>query len=138
LGKIDALALLHKLYGTVLTTYEVASEYGLHLPEWVVIHPVSNTALQGKFNLHIDLGEASAIALASEIPHDFLIVDDQDARRFARNRGFLIKGTLGVLLDAKRAGLIPLLRPYLARIQKTNFRLSPSVVDLAIRDAGEQ
>ena len=35
--KIDELEILHKLYGTIITTEEVAIEFGLPLPSWIEI-----------------------------------------------------------------------------------------------------
>lgn len=37
LEKIALLPVLHKLFNIVLTTPEIAAEYGLPLPEWIVI-----------------------------------------------------------------------------------------------------
>jgi predicted nucleic acid-binding protein len=124
LEKINALPVLHKLFTKVLTTPEIAKEYGIPLPEWVTIQPVSNTSLQQQFIQYVDLGEASAIALASEINCDYLILDDIAARKFASKLGLPVKGTIGVLLYAKQKGIIPKFRPYLELVQQTNFRLS--------------
>jgi predicted nucleic acid-binding protein len=137
LEKINALPILHSLFSTVTTTPEIAKEYGNILPPWVIIQAVNNKALQHEFNQYIDPGEASAIALASEINCKHLIIDDMAARKFAEKLGLPIKGTVGVLLMAKQKGVIPLLRPYLDLIQQTNFRLSQKLVDQFINDAGE-
>ena len=83
------------------------------------------------------MGEASAIALASEIDCIILIVDDMAARKLAEKLSIPIKGTVGVLLLAKQKGIIPLFRPYLNLIQKTNFRLSQNLAEQFIKDAGE-
>ncbi|WP_425373715.1 DUF3368 domain-containing protein [Mucilaginibacter celer] len=48
-----------------------------------------------------------------------------------------MKGTVGVLLNAKQNGIIPLLRPYIELIQQTNFRLSQQLAEQFIKDAGE-
>ena len=42
-------------------------------------------------------GEASAIALALEIEADFIILDDNPARKTADELGLFVKGTLGIL-----------------------------------------
>lgn len=136
LEKINALHVLQKLFITILTTPEIADEYGAPLPDWVSIKP-ANQSLKSKFLQYVDPGEASAIALASEISCDYLILDDMAARKLAEKLGLPIKGTLGVLLMAKQQGVIPLLRPYLDIIQQTNFRLSQHLVDGFIKEANE-
>jgi predicted nucleic acid-binding protein len=137
LEKVNAFPILYSLFATIITTPEIAKEYGNALPVWVIIQKVNNKALQHEFNQYIDPGEASAIALASEITCEHLIVDDMAARKFAEKLGLPIKGTVGVLLMAKQKGVIPLLRPYLDLIQQTNFRLSQKLVEQFIKDADE-
>jgi predicted nucleic acid-binding protein len=44
LSKIDALGLLQQLYGEVFTTLEIATEYGLPLPEWIHVTPSKRPA----------------------------------------------------------------------------------------------
>lgn len=137
LEKIDALHILHELFDTVLTTPEIAREYGLILPEWVEIKSATDTALKQRLLYDVDLGEASAIVLATEVKCDYIILDDIAARKLANKLKLPVKGTAGVLLYAKQNGVIPLLRPYLAKIQNTNFRLSQQLAEQFLLDAGE-
>jgi len=136
LEKINALAILHELYATVLITPEIAKEYGTPLPDWVTVQS-SDQSLKKRFEQFVDQGEASAIALASEISCDYLIIDDLAGRKLAEKLRLPIKGTVGVLLSAKQNGIILLFRPYLDLIQQTNFRLSGQLVEQFIKDAGE-
>ena len=136
LEKINALDILHQLFATVLTTPEIEKEYGQPLPDWVIIRSATQL-LKEEFYQYVDLGEASAIALAAEISCDYIILDDMAARKLAEKLGLPIKGTVGVLLMAKQKGIIRLFRPYLDLIQQTNFRLSPQLAEQFIKDAGE-
>jgi len=136
LEKIGALHILHELFENVLTTPEIAKEYSNPLPEWVIIQSAKEI-LKEEFYQYVDLGEASAIALAIEISCDYIILDDIAARKLAEKIGLPVKGTVGVLLTAKQAGIIPLFRPYLDLIQQTNFRLSQQLAEQFVRDAGE-
>ncbi len=67
LDNIGELDLLKKLYGNIITTPEVADEYGKILPDWVEITSPFDNQFQKILELQIDIGEASAIALAVEI-----------------------------------------------------------------------
>ena len=51
--------------------------------------------------------------------------------------GLRLTGTLGLLLDAKRAGLIPAVGPYLDRLQTLRFRLAPHTRVAVLELAGE-
>ena len=127
-----------RVYGHLTTTPEVAAEYGEPLPAWVRIVPVSDQQKQQLLATQLDLGESSAIALALEIPDSVLILDDYKARRVATQLGLTLTGTVGVLVKAKLRGLLPSIRPLLARIRQTNFRLSSTLEQEALRAAGEE
>ncbi len=137
LHKIGGLPLLHQLFTTVITTPEIAEEYGQTLPEWVTVLSVRNKKLQQDLSLIVDSGEASAIALAHEIENNYMITDDLQARKLALKLGLTIIGTLGVLLRAKQKGLISLLAPYLEQIKQTNFRMSADLLNIILKEAGE-
>lgn len=137
LDKIDGLHILHALYRAVMTTPEIAAEYGKRLPEWVDVLAVRNRELLYEYAETVDIGEASAMALAAEIKADLLIIDDAQGRKFAQKLELEVTGTVGVILNAKLAGIIPAVAPYIMRIRETNFRLSDRVVDRIIREAGK-
>jgi len=54
----------------------------------------------------LDNGEAEAIALATELHPESVLLDDKLARQMARRLGVPVTGTIGVLLRAKQVGLI--------------------------------
>ena len=82
------------------------------------------------YNRHIDLGEASAIALAMETDGALLIVDDWEARQFALSLGLKITGTLGILLRAHKQGIIADLPAAIFRLKKAGFHLPPNISEL--------
>jgi predicted nucleic acid-binding protein len=102
LSNIGLLDILRPLYGTVIITPDVAMEYGASLPDWISIQAVVDTNKTVAFNKFIDLGESSAIALATEMRNVLLIVDDRRARQFALDLGLEITGTLGVMCNTPR------------------------------------
>lgn len=82
-------------------------------------------------------GEAAAIALAQAIPNSVVLLDDLAARRVAGTLGLRVMGTLGILAEAKRQGLVPLLRPLIARMLAAGYRLGPDLVQAVLSAAGE-
>lgn len=137
LTKIGALDLLQKVYGQILTTSDIAEEFGEKLPEWVIIKDVLDKYKQKILELQIDKGESSAIALAMETPDCILILDDFKARKIAQQLGMTITGTIGVIIKAKLTGKIPSIKPYLDKIKTTNFRISLEIELQALKAADE-
>lgn len=86
----------------------------------------------------IDSGEASAIALALEIPDSTIIIDDRAARNYAKRLGLHVTGTLGVIVKAKLDGVITSIQPYVVAIRKTDFRFSPAIEADAYEQASEE
>ena len=135
--KIGELELLHKLYGTIITTEEVAMEFGNPLPSWLEIKQPVNKNYQSIIEASLDRGEASAIALAIEYEECLLIIDDLKGRKFAYKLRIAIIGTLGIILDAKLAGIIPSVNQLLIKIKQTNFRLTERLELWILNRAGE-
>lgn len=137
LEKIDELELLNKLFGTIITTTEVANEFGSPLPEWFEIRNPVDKNYQAIIEASIDKGEASAIALAIELDDSLLIIDDLKGRKFAQKLGLTIVGTVGIIVDSKLSGIIPSVKPLLKKIKKTNFRITEKLEELILNKAGE-
>jgi predicted nucleic acid-binding protein len=137
LSNIGELDLLHKAYGEILTTVDIASEFGETLPSWVEIKEVIDISKQMLLELQIDKGESSAIALALETPNCKIILDDYKARKIALRLGLQYTGTIGVIIKAKLNGIIPSIKPILEKIKTTNFRITTELENQALIEAGE-
>ena len=137
LEKIGELDILHKLFGTIITTTEVAEEFGQTLPSWFELRQPTDKNYQSIIEASVDKGEASAIALAIELDDCLLIIDDLKGRKFAHQLGLTIIGTIGVIVDAKLVGIIPSVKPILAKIKSTNFRITEHLELLILKRAGE-
>ena len=64
-------------------------------------------------------------------------MDEPLGRAHARTHGIAVTGLAGVLLAAKRAGLISSVRHYLERLEASNFRLSEELIRTILEQAGE-
>lgn len=137
LTNIGELDLLRKVYGKIITTIDIATEFGETLPDWVEIQNVNDKYRQQILEMQIDKGESSAIALALETPDCTIILDDYKARKVAQRLGINVTGTIGVIIKAKLKGIIPSIKPLLEKIQQSNFRLSPHIELLALKEARE-
>lgn len=137
LTNIGELELLKKVYGQVVTTPDIATEYAEPLPDWVSIVAVKDKSKQLLLELQIDKGESSAIALALEITGSTIILDDYKARRIAEQLGLKYIGTIGIIVKAKLNGIISSIKPLLEKIKQTDFRLSLELEVESLRLAGE-
>jgi predicted nucleic acid-binding protein len=101
-------------------------------PPWLTVQVVSE--LDEILN-SLDPGEQAAIPLAQTLPADLLIIDERSGRRIASERGIPIIGTLGILDDAASQGLIEL-ADAIARLQRTNFRISRRIIQTLLENRG--
>lgn len=86
----------------------------------------------------LDMGEAEAIVLARQEKANIVLLDEKEARQAARRLGMHVLGTVGLLIWARRRGLISSLSEQLKAVQeKGGFRLSQELCLEALRQAGE-
>lgn len=133
LDKIGEIELLNKIYDSIITTPQIATEFGELLPPWVKIQEVKDLKYQEFLETQIDKGEASAIALAKEIQGSLLLLDDLKARKLATKLNLKITGTLGVFHKAKQAGIVFKIKPLIDKLLLTNFRISENIVNEILR-----
>ncbi len=149
LARIGELALLARLYERVLVPEEVWREAVLQKPSAPDASVIATTifierravdrskaaAIASAYG--IDDGEAEVLVLAQQSPGVHVLIDDGPARAAANSLGLRRVGTVGVLLRAKRAGLIDLVRPRLDALTRNHARLGRKLIDEALRRAGE-
>ena len=112
-----------------MTTPEVAIEFLGELPDWIFIRSVKDKKYQEFLELQVDIGEASAIALAKEQNSPLLVLDDLKARKLASRLNLKITGTLGIIHKAKQIGVLEKVKPIIEKLQTTNFRISKNIID---------
>ena len=137
LEAIGLLSILEKLYTGLTLPEAVAREIGAKLPVWIEVESVRNQQLVQSLQVELGAGEAEAIALSMEVKPARLILDDKKARRFARQLGLPVTGTLAILVRAKQQGFVTNVRDAIASLGKANFYVSASLAQEMIRLAGE-
>ena len=76
-------------------------------------------------------------SLYKHLHADRLLLDDSRARKIAKLNAISVVGSLGVLLLAKRNGLINLLKPRLVAIEDAGIFLSADLAAEVLRLASE-
>jgi predicted nucleic acid-binding protein len=104
---------------------------------WLSVRRVRNRGAVEILRADLDLGEAEVIVLAKEVGADKVVMDDLDARRFARRVGLDVIGTMGLLLAARLRGEIPSVRSEIERLEALGFRVAPPLVEAVLKEAGE-
>jgi len=141
---IDAVDALQPLYDRILVPQTVAGELGAanapatvrawiaQPPAWCEIRPDPPFDPALRF---LDAGESAAITLAFSVNADRLLIDEQAGRAEAERRHLLVTGTLGVLAEAHRAGLLDF-ETALAQLRQTNFYVSADLIAHVRRSVG--
>ena len=148
LAKAGAFSLLRDLFGTIAVTRIVRDEVMARedLPgaqelwsaidaRWARVHDADADA--EAFG-DLDVGESSTLVLARAHRGRCLVVmDELLGRSYAEKLRIPVIGVAGILLAAKKDGLVDAVRPILDELDRSGFRLSPSVVDVVMKEAGE-
>ena len=76
----------------------------------------------------LDVGEREAILLASSLLADLILMDERSGVGAARDKGFAVTGTVGLIDRAGRRGLIDVAEA-VRRLRGTSFRLRSELYD---------
>ncbi|MBC7369099.1 MAG: DUF3368 domain-containing protein [Undibacterium sp.] len=127
-GRLDLVgALADEVWIPAAVWKEVVTE-GAGRPEVALIASTFAGAVQlpdaelvAAFRFQVDEGEAAAMALAARNRHACLLMDDARGRALAELNHFRCIGTLGLLVRAKRGGLLPALRPVFRQLRVADW-----------------
>ena len=109
---------------------EVAAQTWIEVLEadWQVVAPLL---------IMVGQGEAEAIALAQRESSSILLLDDLRARKLADRLGLRRMGTVALLGQAKREGMIPKLKPVLDALVANEIYIRPELIAAAFQEVGE-
>ena len=143
---LNLFSLFQALYTEVWIPREVEKEFleingavhreGLNKAPWIKTVDLTDPESVLTYD-RLDLGEAAVLALAKEHNARLVIIDEQKARKEAMKIGLPFKGIVGVLLEAKKEGLIDEIKPLLIALKQNGIYLGKSVIADALREADE-
>lgn len=147
LARIGLLKLLPQLARRVVVPQAVLSEITSARPDapgaaeiaaqpWLEVQSVDPVVVAPLLTL-VGRGEAEAIALAQRERGSVLLMDDLRARKLADRLGLRRMGTVALLAQAKREGLIPQLKPALDGLLTSGIFISQRLIDAALKEVGE-
>ena len=148
LAAVNQLNLLQQLYGTIVIPEAVYSELTgkdtvpgtieVQTLNWIVTRTVTNRNQVTELQQELDIGEAEAIELALELNADRLLLDERRGRKIASRFNIKFVGVLGILVIAKRQGLLQAVQSVLDELMSTmKFRVSEALYTQILQDVGE-
>lgn len=136
LNRIGRHDLLDGLYDEIRIPPAVRTEFG-GLPDGMSLDSPERSFLLPRLRSTLDAGESEVIVLTLETEGAEAVLDDRAARREARNFGVKVVDTVGIVLRAKRSGLISQAAPVLEALSDHGFWMSNQLIEHALRRAGE-
>lgn len=138
--QIGLARLLADLFGRVIIPPVVAGELRAEhdsLPAFLEVVEPANAGAVVRLSGLLDAGEAEAIIVAQELHADRLLIGEKAGRQVAQGAGLSIIGLAGILLLAKRRGLLPRVSEPLRQLVAAEFYLDESIQREILHLAGE-
>ena len=104
---------------------------------WVKVQSPHDEQAVRSLLFSLGAGESQAIILAKELQPSLVLIDDLDGRMAAQKLQLPVMGTVGVLVRARKTGLIPELKPLLDELIANRFRFDKILYAEVLRDVGE-
>jgi uncharacterized protein len=148
LALIDRLDLLSALYAEVCipdVVHQEMLQQGENAPGVAAYRKATGiqrypltTLVDLSLSAALDPGEAAVIQLARERAIPYVLIDERKGRKIARVVYQLqVIGTAGILVNAKRRGLLMNVRDALVGMCAGGYRIHQQIIDFALREAGE-
>lgn len=147
LGKVGHVTLLSDLSDKLIVPDVVAREVGAKPEGERIISEVASLpgarfeagiATPSEIEAwNLGRGESQVLALAGVHSGSRAVLDDLEARRCAQSLGVSLIGTLGVVLRAKRKGVIERARPVVEHLRRVGLYASDTLVEQALAHLGE-
>ena len=114
LGQLEILKKIFKELHVPMAVYSEIEAYFAGDNQWqkcldedfFIKAEIQTSAKIKELMTHLHIGEAEALCLCIENNAKLCLLDDRDARIIARLNNIPISGTLGVLMKAKKMGII--------------------------------
>lgn len=140
IGRLDLLRILcDKVYIPPAVHRElIRCKTQVDATAWIEVHSLGDSMIVELLHERLDAGESEAIALAMQLGANTLIIDEARGRRVAESRGLAYIGTLGLVILAKKQGLIKAVRPIIDELRTVGLYMSEELYRTVLVLADEQ
>ncbi len=148
LSKLEKLSLLQSLYNEVAVPEYVKSEILIKedaaiqraFNSFLKVFAISKTkaaVIAKEHNIHI--GEAHVKLLGEELKATLFLSNERKVRKAAKEEGFTVVGTIGIILKAVKNELIdmPEAISLLEKMKAQDFRIHPDILQKAMNSISE-
>lgn len=148
LSHVGQLELLKRMYDEIIIPEAVYEELSIKTEsvckkevdnslDWIRVERIKNQMAKDMYKTQLHDGEVEVMILAKETSADVVIIDDANAKKYAKYLKLPVTGTLGVLLRAKQQGHIDRLEPILRQMIEKGIYISANLVEMCLKQAGE-
>lgn len=126
------------VYDEVTAKNESACQQIKNNLNWIHICKIQDQSQKRMYQAKLHDGEVEVMILAQENQNkDLIIIDDNSAKKTAKYLGLTVTGSLGVILKAKKQGLIHSVITLMNQLIQNGFYITPEVYDFVKDEAGE-
>lgn len=148
LSHVGQFELLKRMYDEIIIPEAVYEELSIKTEsvckkevdnslDWIRVERIKNQMAKDMYKTQLHDGEVEVMILAKETSADVVIIDDANAKKYAKYLKLPVTGTLGVLLRAKQQGHIDRLEPILRQMIEKGIYISANLVEMCLKQAGE-
>lgn len=145
LALCDSLNLLEALFDEVKVTQAVfdevthkgkpaAAELTVFLKDKTVQVSLNQYIIGGD---GLDEGELTSIVLYKQLDANYLLIDEKAGRKVAKANQVNIIGSLGVLIEAKKKGLVAEIKPGIEKLRESQIYFGDELLNYALTLVGE-
>jgi predicted nucleic acid-binding protein len=148
LASVAQLELLPSLYRRILVPEQVLAEVmqsgagrvgaiEIGSADWLEVVP-SQGQPDALLTAELGIGESAVLSVAVQLRAPLVLIDERRARRIAAQiYSLAVRGTAGILVEGKRAGFVPEIRPLLDGMVRRGYYLSTRLIEFACQAVGE-
>jgi predicted nucleic acid-binding protein len=148
LSHIGRLDILKQMYGEIFIPEAVYKELSVKkesickiavdkAQDWIIIKKISNQMAKTLYKTQLHEGEVEVMILTMEMSADVVIIDDANAKKYAKYLELPVTGTLGVLIKAKQRGYVDELKPILYRMMENGIYITQTLIERCLAEVGE-
>lgn len=148
LSNVDKLEVLKMMYGEITIPRAVYEEISVkpdsickkmveEARDWINVEDIENEMAKLMFKPQLHDGEVEVMILAMEKKADLVIIDDSNARKYAKYLELTLTGTIGVLIKAKQKGYVSEIRPLIDGLSRSGLYLSKTLIEKCLEQVGE-
>ena len=146
---VGQLDLLYQMYGGIMIPQAVYQELSEKQDsickkqvdsslDWIFVENIENETAKSMFKSQLHDGEVEVMILAKEKNADLVIIDDANAKKYAKYLDLPVTGTLGILIKAKKQGYIKELKTVIQGMIDKNIYISDKLMKLCLEQVDEE